>query len=152
MCIRVIFNSGCERYHRELRRVCESRQAHSFFFQRLNRYTAISLAPELTRLLAKIMVQILSILALSTRAKGEENLATGARNLEIAHHVDDKVTMIEEVHWDVVHDIGGDVKARACLRHSRYFTENCDVGCEPLELSSCHLEDRALQSLAYNWA
>ena len=98
------------------------------------------------------MVQILSILALSTRAKGEENLATGARNLEIAHHVDDKVTMIEEVHWDVVHDIVGNVKARACLRHSRYFTENCDVGCEPLELSSCHLEDRALQSLAYNWA
>ena len=48
------------------------------------------------------MIQILSILALSTRAKGDDNLATGARNLEIAHHVDDNVIMIEEVHWEVV--------------------------------------------------
>ncbi|KAN0113813.1 hypothetical protein V8E52_007285 [Russula decolorans] len=29
--------------------------------------------------------------------QGEENLATGARNLEITHRVDDKVTMIGEV-------------------------------------------------------
>jgi len=39
--------------------------------------------------------------------QGEENLATGARNLEITHHVDDEVTMIEEVFHEVVHNVGG---------------------------------------------
>ena len=42
-----------------------------FFLQRLNHYTAVPLTPEMTELLAKIMAQILSILALSTRAMKE---------------------------------------------------------------------------------
>jgi len=38
-----------------------------FFLQRLNRYTAIPLTPEMTLLLGKIMAQVLSVLALSTK-------------------------------------------------------------------------------------
>jgi hypothetical protein len=68
-----------------------------FFLQRLNRCTAIPLTPELTELLAKVMAQILDSLAFDQGNKGEENLAIGARNLEITPHVDDKVSMIEEV-------------------------------------------------------
>ena len=43
----------------------------------------------------------------------EENLMTAARNLEITHRVDDKVTTIEEV----VRDVDGNVKATKVLTH-----------------------------------
>jgi hypothetical protein len=46
-----------------------------FFLQRLNHYTAVPLASEMTELLAKIMAQILSILALSTRAMKEGRIS-----------------------------------------------------------------------------
>jgi hypothetical protein len=39
-----------------------------FFLKRLNSYTGVSLTNELTELLGKIMAQLLSILALSTKA------------------------------------------------------------------------------------
>ena len=129
-----------------------------FFLQRLNRYTAISLTPDMTLLLGKIMAQVLSVLALSTkemkerRISGstclvsslmadheiekfmkrlvgrtdvedalarldmltkEENLMTAARNLEVAHRVDDKVTTIEEV----VHNVDCNVKVTQELTH-----------------------------------
>ena len=38
-----------------------------FFLQRLHRYTTIPLTPDMTLLLGKIMAQVLSVLALSTK-------------------------------------------------------------------------------------
>jgi len=129
-----------------------------FFLQRLNRYMALSLTLDMTLLLGKIMAQVLSVLALSTkevkerRISGsiclipslmadheiekfmkrivgrtdvkdalarldmltkEENLMTAARNLEVTHRVDDKVTTIEEV----VHNVDCNVKATQELTH-----------------------------------
>ena len=46
-----------------------------FFLQRLNRYTTILLTNELTELLGKIMTQILSVLALSTKAMTEKRMS-----------------------------------------------------------------------------
>jgi hypothetical protein len=42
-----------------------------FFLQRLNRYTGIPLPQDMIELLGKIMAQILSILALSTKSMKE---------------------------------------------------------------------------------
>ena len=42
-----------------------------FFLQRLHYYTSVPITPEMTELLAKIMAQILSILALSTKTMNE---------------------------------------------------------------------------------
>ena len=46
-----------------------------FFLQRLNRYTTISLTPEMILLLGKIMAQILSVLALSTKEMKERRIS-----------------------------------------------------------------------------
>ena len=46
-----------------------------FFLQRLHHYTAVPLTPEMTELLAKIMAQILSILALSTKTMKERRIS-----------------------------------------------------------------------------
>ncbi|KAI0274204.1 hypothetical protein BGY98DRAFT_1188657 [Russula aff. rugulosa BPL654] len=112
-----------------------------FFLQRLHHYTSVPLTPEMTELLAKIMAQILSIVALSTKTMKEsriktfmkrlmgktdvedaferldtltkeENLMTAARTFEATHHVDNKVTVIEEVLQQVdgnIHGIRADV-------------------------------------------
>src|SRR6266852_7403005 len=65
-CICVTSNLGCKRCHRELQSACEYLRTHSFFFlQRLYRYTAIPLTPELTELRKG---QILYILVLSAGA------------------------------------------------------------------------------------
>jgi hypothetical protein len=45
------------------------------FLQRLNHYTAVTLTPDMTELLAKIMAQILSILALSTKTMKERQIS-----------------------------------------------------------------------------
>jgi hypothetical protein len=47
------------------------------FLQCLNHYTAVSVMPEMSELLAKIMAQIFSILALSTRAMKERRIRVG---------------------------------------------------------------------------
>jgi hypothetical protein len=46
-----------------------------FFLQRLHHYTSVALTPEMTELLAKIMAQILSILALSTKKMKERRVS-----------------------------------------------------------------------------
>ena len=46
-----------------------------FFLQRLHYYTSVPLTPEMAELLAKIMAQILSILALSTKAMKERRIS-----------------------------------------------------------------------------
>ena len=46
-----------------------------FFLQRLHHYTPVALTPEMTELLAKIMAQILSILALSTKKMKERRIS-----------------------------------------------------------------------------
>ncbi len=46
-----------------------------FFLQRLNLYTAIPLTPEMTLLLGKIMAQVLSVLALSTKEMKEKRIS-----------------------------------------------------------------------------
>ena len=46
-----------------------------FFLQRLRHYTSVSLTPEMMELLAKIMAQILSILALSTKTMKERRIS-----------------------------------------------------------------------------
>jgi hypothetical protein len=130
------------------------------FLQRLNHYTAVTLTPDMTELLAKIMAQILFILALSTKTMkkkqisesicstysffvliiaqeiimkrivgktdgvedalktldvltNEENLMTAARTLEVAQHVDDKITIIDEV----LQDVNGNVRVTQELTH-----------------------------------
>ncbi|KAH9953187.1 hypothetical protein BC827DRAFT_167795 [Russula dissimulans] len=94
------------------------------FLQRLNVYLGIPLIHAFTELLAKIMAQLLSILAISTKAMtdgrtkkflkrlvgrtevedallrlgsltNDERLMTAARNLEITHHVDGNVQAIK---------------------------------------------------------
>lgn len=45
------------------------------FLQRLNHYTVVTLTPDMTELLAKIMAQILSILALSTKTIKERKIS-----------------------------------------------------------------------------
>ena len=51
-----------------------------FFLQRLNRYAALSLTPEMTVLLGKIMAQVLSVLALSTKAMKERRISGSLRS------------------------------------------------------------------------
>ena len=51
-----------------------------FFLQRLHHYTAVPLTPEMTDLLAKIMAQILSILALSTKTMKERQISESVRS------------------------------------------------------------------------
>jgi methyl-accepting chemotaxis protein len=46
-----------------------------FFLQRLNRYTAVRLTPEMVLLLGKIMAQVLSVLALSTKEMKERRIS-----------------------------------------------------------------------------
>jgi len=46
-----------------------------FFLQRLNCYTAVPLTPEMTFLLGKIMAQVLSVLALSTKEMKERRIS-----------------------------------------------------------------------------
>jgi len=46
-----------------------------FFLQRLNQYTAAPLTPEMTELLAKILAQVLSALAFSTKAMKEGRIS-----------------------------------------------------------------------------
>jgi hypothetical protein len=50
------------------------------FLQRLNHYTAVTLTPDMTELLAKIMAQILSILALSTKTMKERRISESIRS------------------------------------------------------------------------
>jgi len=50
------------------------------FLQRLNHYTAVTLTPDMTELLAKIMAQILSILALSTKTMNERQISESIRS------------------------------------------------------------------------
>ena len=45
------------------------------FLQRLNRYITVSLTPEMTELLAKILAQVLSVLALSTKEMKERRIS-----------------------------------------------------------------------------
>ena len=45
------------------------------FLQRLNRYITVSLTPEMTELLAKILAQVLSVLALSTKEMKERQIS-----------------------------------------------------------------------------
>ena len=46
-----------------------------FFLQRLNHYTTIPLTPDMTSLLGKIMAQVLSVLALSTKEMKERRIS-----------------------------------------------------------------------------
>ena len=55
-----------------------------FFLQRLNHYTAVPLTSEMTELLAKIMAQTLSILALSTKAMKERRISQPFRSIRYA--------------------------------------------------------------------
>ena len=50
-----------------------------FFVQRLKTYTGIPLTNELTELLGKVMAQILSILALSTKAMSDRRISESIR-------------------------------------------------------------------------
>jgi hypothetical protein len=47
-----------------------------FFLQRLNRYITASLTAEMTELLGKILAQVLSVLALSTKKMKERGIST----------------------------------------------------------------------------
>ena len=53
----------------------------NFFLQRLKSYTGIPLTNESTELLGKIMAQLLSILALSTKAMTDRRISEFIRSL-----------------------------------------------------------------------
>ena len=55
-----------------------------FFLQRLNRYTAIPLTPEMTLLLGKIMAQVLSVLALSTKEMKQTSISGSIHSIHSA--------------------------------------------------------------------
>ena len=46
-----------------------------YFLQRLNHYITASLTPEMTELLAKILAEVLSVLALSTKEMKERRIS-----------------------------------------------------------------------------
>ena len=52
-----------------------------FFLQRLHHYTSVPLTPEMTELLAKIMAQILSILALSTKTMKQRRISWSIQSI-----------------------------------------------------------------------
>jgi hypothetical protein len=52
-----------------------------FFLQRLHHYTSVPLTPEMTELLAKIMAQILSILALSAKKMKERRISWSIQSI-----------------------------------------------------------------------
>ena len=52
-----------------------------FFLQRLHYYTSVPLTPEMTELLAKIMAQILFILALSTKKMKESRISWSIQSI-----------------------------------------------------------------------
>ena len=54
-------------------------RTHTFFLQRLNHYTAVPLTPEMTSLLGKMMAQVPSVLALSTKAMKERRISESFR-------------------------------------------------------------------------
>ena len=56
-----------------------------FFLQRLNRYTVIPLTPEMTLLLGKIMAQVLTVLALSTKEMKERRISGFIRFVPVLH-------------------------------------------------------------------
>lgn len=51
------------------------------FLQRLNRYAGVPLTPDMTLLLGKIMAQVLSVLALSTKAMKEGRISGSFRSM-----------------------------------------------------------------------
>ncbi len=63
------------------------------FLQRLSHYTAVPLTPDTTELLAKIMAQILSILALSTKTMKERRISQSIRSIHsfLANHCTRKI-------------------------------------------------------------
>ncbi|KAH9999678.1 hypothetical protein BJV74DRAFT_166914 [Russula compacta] len=100
------------------------------FLQRLNCYIGITLTNEMMVLFGEIMAQLLSLLALSTKAMTDcrikkvlkrligradaedallrlDSLTTVARNLEVTCHVDGNVTTVTEV----IHDVDNNVVA-----------------------------------------
>jgi len=52
-----------------------------FFLQRLNRYTAVPLTPEMTSLFGKIMAQVLSVLALSTKEMEQRSISASIHSV-----------------------------------------------------------------------
>lgn len=54
-----------------------------FFLQRLGRYTGLSLPLDMIELLAKIMAQVLCILALSTKAMKEGRASWSIRSIRL---------------------------------------------------------------------
>jgi uncharacterized membrane protein len=56
------------------------------FLQRLNRYTGIPLTDDLTEFLGKIMAQLLSILALSTKAMTDRRISESDRSVWVFFH------------------------------------------------------------------
>ena len=52
-----------------------------FFLQRLQHYTSVSLTLEMMELLAKVMAQILSILALSTKTMKERRISQSVQSI-----------------------------------------------------------------------
>ena len=63
-----------------------------FFLQRLNRYAALPLTPEMTVLLGKIMAQVLSVLALSTKAMKERRISGSLRLMSYQYFMADYET------------------------------------------------------------
>ena len=70
-----------------------------FFLQRLHHYTSVPLTPEMTELLAKIMAQILSILALSTKTMKEKRISWSIQSVYsfMTNYKPRKVS--EEANW-----------------------------------------------------
>jgi len=99
------------------------------FLQRLNHYTAVTLTPDMTELLAKIMAQILFILALSTKTMKERKIkkivkmiAGKTDHVEDALEILDMLTKEENLTaavrtLEVLQDVNGNVRATRKLTY-----------------------------------
>ncbi|KAI0270078.1 hypothetical protein BGY98DRAFT_1190151 [Russula aff. rugulosa BPL654] len=92
-----------------------------FFLQRLNHYTSVPLTADMTELLAKIMAQILSILALSTKTMKESRIKKLMKRLMGKTEVEDALQrldmltqeenlMIVARTFEATHDVSVNVK------------------------------------------
>ncbi|KAI0274206.1 hypothetical protein BGY98DRAFT_1099124 [Russula aff. rugulosa BPL654] len=134
------FNSDGKGRYRELRSAREPFERIRFFLQRLQHYTSVPLTPEMTELLAKIMAQILSILALSTKTMKESRIKTlmkrlmGKTDMEDAFQRLDTLTKEENMMtaartFEVTHDVNVNVKATQELTYhidNKEGTRNVD--------------------------
>ena len=97
-----------------------------FFLQRLNRYTGVPLTDDIVELLGRIMAQVLSILALSTKAMMNGRISG-------SNHLFYTPFLVDGYHRDVSEETDGKDGCRRCgcaIGHAHEGREPDDGGSE----------------------